>query len=56
MVAFFRDAMRIEENGLSGLFFFFPSFAWIAQLVEQRIRNAKVAGSIPVSGNFPKIG
>ncbi len=28
--------------------------AGIAQLVEQRIRNAKVVGSIPISGtNFP---
>ena len=31
------------------------SFAWIAQLVEQRIRNAKVAGSIPVSGIYLKM-
>jgi hypothetical protein len=26
------------------------NFAGIAQLVEQRIRNAKVVGSIPISG------
>jgi hypothetical protein len=27
-------------------------FAGIAQLVEQRIRNAKVGGSIPLSGTI----
>ena len=27
--------------------------AGVAQLVEQRIRNAKVVGSIPISGTIP---
>jgi hypothetical protein len=31
------------------------SCARIAQLVEQRIRNAKVIGSIPVSGMFRRL-
>jgi hypothetical protein len=29
--------------------------AAVAQLVEQRIRNAKVASSTPASGTIPKI-
>ena len=28
------------------------SFAGVAQLVEQRIRNAKVVGSTPISGTI----
>ena len=34
------SARKIEANGLAG----------IAQLVEQRIRNAKVVGSTPIAG------
>ncbi len=30
-------------------------FAGVAQLVEQRIRNAKVVGSNPISGTTPSI-
>jgi hypothetical protein len=32
------------------------SIAAVAQLVEQRIRNAKVGGSTPLSGTIHKIG
>ena len=30
-----------------------PALAGVAQLVEQRIRNAKVGGSTPLSGTIP---
>lgn len=33
---------------------YYSAYAGVAQLVEQRIRNAKVAGSTPVSGTMVK--
>ncbi len=42
------DFAGIKWQALFNLFL--KVYAGIAQLVEQRIRNAKVVGSIPISG------
>ena len=50
-----RSEARVRISGLGGTPVFRYNFAFrsagVAQLVEQRIRNAKVAGSTPVLGN-----
>jgi hypothetical protein len=39
---------------MTGTFYYHYDTAGVAQLVEQRIRNAKVEGSIPFTGTIAK--
>ena len=58
-IPFIRTKKKARPGGRAFSFFritFAPHFATLAQLVEHRIRNARVVGSSPMSGSRGKHG
>ncbi len=52
----FAGGFYLDENRLSGRQWLFNQRGRVAQLVEQRIENPRVVGSIPTPATIPRFG